>query len=138
VIEIVEEGVLHIHLSETAEKIIDVFNRAQTGELEPFAKYIEDGKPLTPDMRLFLAAYLRGELSWGKGPKENMDKIMLRNQRLRRMRDIQKETKLSEPHAIYLLSEEINMNEDTLKSQIRKAKEEEKGQLQIGPSYKDD
>ncbi len=137
-IETEEEGILHIHLSETAEEILDVFNRAQAGELEPFAKYIEDGKPLTPDMRLFLAAYLRGDLSWEKGRKVNIDKIMLRNQRLRRMRDIQKRTKLSEPYAIYLLSQEINMNENTLKSQIRKAKEEEKGQLQIGPSYKDD
>ncbi len=137
-IEIDEEGVLDVHLSETAEKILDVFNRAQTGELEPFAKYIEDGKPLTPDMRLFLAAYLRGDLSWKKGRKKNIDKIILRNQRLRRMRDIQKEMELSEPHAIYLLSQEINMNENTLKSQIRKAKKEEKEPFQIGPPYKDD
>ena len=137
-IETDEEGILHIYLSETAEEILDVFNRAQAGELEPFAKYIEDGKPLTPDMRLFLAAYLRGDLSWEKGRKVNIDKIMLRNQRLRRMRDIQKETKISEPYAIYLLSQEIDMNENTLKSQIRKAKKEEKGPFQIGPSYKDD
>ena len=136
--EIDEEGTLHIRLTETAEEMIDVFNRAQAGQLKPFAKYIEEGKPLTNEMRLFLSAYLRGELKWERGRKQNIDNITLRNRRLRRMREIQKEEGLSEPYAIYILSKEINVSENTIKSQIMKAKKEEKEPFQIGPSYKDD
>lgn len=64
VIEIDEEGVLHIHLSETAEEILDVFNRAQAGELEPFAKYIEDGNGWCRDTSSG-ARRARARADWG-------------------------------------------------------------------------
>ena len=51
---------------------LDVFNKAMTGEFEPFAKYIERGYDLHSEMRLWLAAFLRGELKWKPGNRRTM------------------------------------------------------------------
>jgi hypothetical protein len=133
-----EDGTLHIELSEAAEEILDVFNRAQAGELGPFAKYIEDGKPLIKEMRLFLAAYLRGEIKWKKGRKKTIDNIVNRNRNLRRMREIKKMDGINKEEAIANLSEELNISAETLVSQIRLAEKEENGPFEVGPQYRSD
>lgn len=136
--EVNEDQALIITLTPAVEERLDVFNRAQAGELAPLAEYIEDGKPLTREMRLFLGAFLRGELKCKRGPKFNYDKMVKRKFHLKRIRDIMVELSCSKERAIGELAMELNISEDTLVSQIRNAEREEKEEFQIGPSYRGD
>jgi Mn-containing catalase len=132
-----EADVKHIYLSEAALNLLDVFNRAQSGELEPFAAYIEKGGRLTPDMRYFLAAYLRGKIKFKKGNRRTIDAIVRDHQRLRRLRSMMEEHGLGKSKAITSLAAELSESESTLKSQVEKAEQEERqGEIEIGPSYR--
>ncbi len=53
----------------------DDFLSAQSGEVEPFAAYIEAGHPITDGMRKWLAAHLRGELPKRPGNKRLYSQI---------------------------------------------------------------
>lgn len=54
---------------------------ARSGELEPLAKYLEDGGYMTEEIQEFLVAYLRGEIKWKRGNKRTYSQVV-RDKRL--------------------------------------------------------
>ncbi len=117
--------------------VVDVFTRAQAGELEPFAQYIEDGHSLTPDMQLWLAAYLRGDLKWGRGRKLSIDQMSEDVRVYRAVEDLKQKYDLNKREAMdRYLDDNPDFNLDTLKKIWRRGKGYFENETQIGPRYK--
>lgn len=116
---------------------LDVFNRAQAGEFEPFAKYIERGYALNGEMRLWLAAFLRGELKWKKGNRRTMGQMSADIRVLKVIENLMSENGGKQRRAIdSYLDENPNVNIETLRKQLKRAKQYLSGETKIGPRYK--
>ena len=132
-------GCREIWLTPEAEERLEIFARAQTGDLEPLARYIERGGWLMPEMREFLAAYHSVQIKFKRGPRLSIPKLMERNRNLRRFREIVREHDVSHEEALGMLSDELGISEETLRSQLKRAKTEEfPAEVVIGPQYKSD
>lgn len=54
---------------------LDVVSAAWTGEVEPLAKAISEGKQLTEEAGEFLTLFLRGEIKWRRGNKRTFSQF---------------------------------------------------------------
>lgn len=54
---------------------MDILAHAETGNIEPLARHLEDGGDIGVSMRKFLAAHLRGELDIRPGNKRTLSQI---------------------------------------------------------------
>ena len=130
-------GCREIWLTPEAEERLEIFARAQTGDLELLARYIESGGWLMPEMREFLSAHLRGQLKFKRGARLTIDQLLERSRNLRRFREIVCQQGVSHEEARGILSDDLGISDETLRSQLRKAMSEEfPAEVEIGPKYK--
>jgi hypothetical protein len=132
-------GCREIRLTPEAEERLQILARAQTGDLEPMARYIERFPWLMPEVREFIAAHLRGQLKFKPGARLTIDQLLERSRNLRRFREIVREQGVSHEEAREILADELGISDETLRWQLKKARTEEfPAEVVIGPQYKPD
>lgn len=101
---------------------IGIMLHAESGNLEPLAKHIEAGRPLTPEMRTLAAAVLRGERPKPRS-KRTWSQIQIEMRHVRCVRYIQERDACSQHRAIEKYLEcERGIQRATLRTYLRNAK----------------
>ena len=122
-----EEGSLaSLFLRYMQNPCLPALHKAEMGVREPLAKYIEEGGKLGDDTRVWLAKFLRGEApALKRGNKRTEAQILADAKLLMTIRRLQEEYGLSEYAARKkYVDENENLNDETVKSQIRRAKKD--------------
>lgn len=134
-----KQDALVYHVTPEITEHLEIFGKAQTGDFEPLARYIEGGGALTPELREFLAAHLRGELRFKRGTRRTITEMKEGQRLLHRRSVIQREKSVSKEVATFILSEETGINPDTIRTQLKKAETEAyPNETVIGPQYRKD
>jgi len=93
------------------------------GEVEPFARFIEDGGELCPEARKFLAEHLRGEIKRQRGNPKVAADMERRMRAVNEIRATQFATKCSEYAAVTAyLQRHKAANRDTVRSWLRRSR----------------
>lgn len=96
---------------------------AQTGNLEPLARHIESGGPISAGMRAFLAAHLRDQLPKKRGNKRTFSQIEMEARILIELHMIQIFERVTANKALDIfLDRQPDLNRETVKGYLRKSK----------------
>ncbi len=116
---------------------LDVFTRAQAGELEPLAAFLEEGYQLDPNLREWLVAYLRGKIKWPPGKRISVDQIKADVQLAIEIKRLIEKYDFKQSDAISLyLDNNPDVNSETLKKQLKRGKRYLYTERQVFPRYK--